>query len=280
MRLPTVYLLSLSVVSANICGCATPGSKQENLDAILWMQTSSEYSATAIGTYAAASAALQRMVAADPTAVDRMAVVMDLDETVLDNCRYQAQWVLTNVGDQDEMWDQFVALRKATAVPGAVDFIRASQNLGVGVFFITNRQCRDRADNSDDCPQKEDTLVNLRQLGIEADLDTLFLWGERRPDRCLSLLPDLEHEQGRWTASDKTYRRQCVELDHDIVMLVGDQLGDFIGGLGETTPASRKALLGQYKGNWGNTWFMIPNPTYGSWLNLLQPDKRSHLRGM
>ncbi len=280
MRLPTVYLLSLSIISANICGCAATSSQQENLDAVLWVQTSSEYSATAIGTYAAATDALQSMVAADPTAVDRMAVVMDLDETVLDNYAYQAQGVLENLRYQNETWDQFVALRKATAVPGAVDFIRAGQDLGVGVLFITNRQCLDRAGISGDCPQKEDTLVNLRQLGIEADLDTLFLWGERPPDRCVSLLSDSEHEQGRWTAWDKTSRRQCVELDHDIVMLVGDQLGDFIGGLEETTPASRKALLGQYKGNWGNTWFMIPNPTYGSWLNLLQPDKRSHLRGM
>ena len=61
-------------------------------------------------------------------------------------------------------------------------------------------------------------------------------------------------------------------------MLIGDQLGDFIGGLEETTPESRKVLLEQYRGKWGDTWFMIPNPTYGSWLDLLQPDKRSHLR--
>jgi acid phosphatase len=280
MRLKAVYLLSLSIISANICGCAATSSQQENLDAILWVQTSSEYAATAIGAYAAATDALHRIVGTDPTAVDRMAVVMDLDETVLDNSAYQAQGVLDDVGYQVETWDEFVALRNATAVPGAVDFITAGQDLGVKFLFITNRPCRDRADNSGDCPQKEDTLVNLRQLGIESDLDALFLKGERVPDRCLSFLSGSEDAQGRWTESDKTTRRQCVELDHDIVMLVGDQLGDFLGGLEETTPASRKALLGQYKSNWGNNWFMIPNPTYGSWLNLLQPDKRSHLRGM
>lgn len=280
MRFPTVYLLSLSIFFANIYGCAATSSQREDLNSVLWLQTSSEYMATVLGTYAAATDALQRMVDADPTAVDRMAIMMDLDETVLDNSYYGTQLVLDNAPFQEETWDQFVALRKATAVPGAVEFIRAGQDLGVGVWFITNRQCLVRIGNSDDCPQKEDTLANLRQLGIETDLDTLFLWGERPPDRCLSLLSDSEHEQGKWEAWDKTSRRQCVELDYDIVMLVGDQLGDFVGGLEGTTPASRKALMDQYKENWGNTWFMIPNPTYGSWLNLLQPDKRSHLRRM
>lgn len=279
MRLMTDYLLFVSMISANICGCATMSSEQENLNAVLWVQTSSEFSAAATGTYAAATAALQRRVAADPGAVDRMAIVMDLDETVLDNYAYSAQLVLDNVGFQDETWDRWVALREATAIPGAVAFIRSSHDLGVSVFFITNRECLDRADKLNACPQIEDTVVNLRQLGIEADPDRLLLWGGRPPDRCLSLLPQSEREQGRWIASDKTSRRRCVELDHDIVMLFGDQLGDFIGGLEGTTPASRLALLDQYKENWGNTWFMIPNPTYGSWLSLLQPDKRSHLRG-
>jgi len=94
--------------------------------------------------------------------------------------------------------------------------------------------------------QKEDTFANLRQLGIEIDLDQLFLRGQRPPNRCLSILTGSEHEEGRWMSSDKTSRRQYVELDHDIVMLIGDQLGDFIGGLEETPPESRKALLGQY----------------------------------
>jgi predicted secreted acid phosphatase len=75
-------------------------------------------------------------------------------------------------------------------------------------------------------------------------------------------------------------RRQCVELDNDIVMLVGDQLGDFVGGIEETALASRNAIVDQYKENCGSIWFVIPNPIYGAWLNLLQPDKRSHLRKM
>ena len=280
MRIRTNYLLLLSFISAYICGCTKISSEQVNLNAVLWIQTSSEYAAATIGTYAAATGALQRAVAADATGIDRMAVVMDLDETVLDNSRYKAQVVLTNVGRQFKTWDQWIALREATAVPGAVDFIRASQELGVSVFFITNRKCRDRADNSGDCPQKEDTLINLQQLGVEIDRGALLLKSERPPDRCLSLLSESEHEQGRRTASDKTSRRRCVGLDHDIIMLVGDQLNDFIGDPGNATLASREELLQQHKEKWGKTWFLIPNPTDGAWLKHLQPDKRAHLRGL
>ena len=166
----------------------------------------------------------------------------------------------------------------ATAIPGALEFIRASKDLGTRVRCVTNRECLQRVGTADDCPQKDDTLANLRQLGIEVDRDALFLRGERVPDRCSRLLTESEHE--RWTSRDKSSRRQCVALDGEIVMLFGDQLGGFIGGLEDSTPASRRALLDQYEGNWGSSWFMIPNPVYGWWLELLQPDKRSYLRGL
>lgn len=278
MRLTEIYLLSLSMASASICGCVTTSNVQENLDATLWAQTSSELPAATIGTYSVATASLQRIVAERPTGNDRMAVVMDVDETVLDGYSYMTQLLLDNEEYTAETWDQWLALRVNAAIPGAIDFIKTGQELGASFIFITNRECLKRADNSGDCPQKEDTLAVLRELGVQTDLDHLFLRGERPPARCLSILTDVEKEKGRWVSSDKTGRRQCVRLDHDIVMLVGDQLGDFIGGLEGATPEIRKALVGQYRGKWGNTWFMIPNPTYGDWLDILQPDKRSHLR--
>ena len=242
-------------ISASISGCVTTSNEQENLDATLWAQTSSEFPAVTIGTYSAATAALQRIVADGLTDVNRMAVVMDVDETVLGSYTYMAQWILGNVDYAGETWDQWMALRVSTAIPGAVDFIRTSQELGVSLFFITNRDCLIRAGNLGDCPQKDDTFANLRQLGVETDLDHIFIRGERPPNRCLSVLTDAEHEEGRWTSVDKTSRRQCVELDHDIVMLVGDQLSDFIGGLEGTTPETRKVLLQQYGGKWGDTWW-------------------------
>lgn len=279
MRIQTVYLLFLSVFFTGICGCVKTSNEQDKIDAVLWVQTSSEFAAATIATYANATTALQRIVADSPTGVDRMAVVMDVDQTILDSSGYHAQNILDDARHQAETLDRYFVLRESAAIPGAVNFIKAGRDLGVYIFFITNRTYRERAGNSGDCPQKEDTLANLRQIGAEAGAGALFLKGERVPERCLNFLSDRERQEGRWTAADKTSRCQCVALDHDIVMQIGDQLGDFIGGLRNTTPESRRVLVEQYKENWGKTWFMIPNPTSGSWLNLLQPEKRLHPRG-
>jgi 5'-nucleotidase (lipoprotein e(P4) family) len=279
VRLQRLYFSSLCVLFANLCGCVKTSDEQDNLNAVLWVQTSSEFVAATMGTYANATAALRRMVADNPTTVDQMTVVMDIDQTILDSSGYPAQNILDHTDYHAETLDQYLALREGTALPGAVEFINASRDLGVDVFYITSRPCRKRTGNSDYCPQKEDTLVNLRQAGVEIDADELFLRSENVPERCLEFLSDRERQQGKWTDGDKTSRRQCVELDREIVMLIGDQLNDFIGGSANSTPESRKELVDHHKDNWGKTWFMIPNPTSGSWLNLLQPEKQLHLRG-
>jgi acid phosphatase len=275
----TTKLLTLSVLFTILVGCFNTSDEQDKLDAVLWVQSSSEFFAATMGTYANATAELRRMVADNPTAVDQMVVVMDIDQTILDSSAYHAQNILDDAHHSAELLDQYYALREGAALPGAVDFIHASRDLGVDVFYITNRTCRERAGNSDYCPQKEDTLVNLRQVGIEIEPDELFLRSENVPERCLEFLSDRERQQGGWTMTDKTSRRKCVELDREIVMLFGDQLNDFIGDSANSTPGSRKALVDQYKDKWGKTWFLIPNPMSGSWLNLLQPEERLHLRG-
>lgn len=272
-------LLTLGVLFLIFGGCAKTSEEQDKLDAVLWVQSSSEFAAATTGTYANATAALERMVADNPTTVKQMVVVMDIDQTILDSSGYHGQNILDDAHHSSAALDQYLALAEGTALPGAVEFIHASRNLGVDVFYVTNRTCRERQGNADYCPQKEDTLVNLRQVGIEIEADELFLRGEKVPERCLEFLSDRDREQGRWRDSDKTSRRQCVEIDQEIVMLFGDQLNDFIGGSANSTPESRKALVDQHKTNWGTTWFMLPNPTSGSWLNLLQPEKRLHVRG-
>jgi len=279
MRLNTVHLLPSLMISAIVCGCATTSKVQENLDAVLWVQSSAEFVAATTSTYAAASTALKKIVADDPIRVDQMVVVMDVDETILDNSAYQAQSVLDNKDYQDESFDRFAARRETPAIPGSIDFIKSSRDMGVDVIFVTNRRCREREYSLGECPNKEDTLVNLRSLGIEVSSDALFFLGDQRPDRCRYLPPASDREQGRWIDSDKSYRRQCIELDHEIVMLIGDQLGDFVGGLENATPETRRLLVGEHKEKWGHTWFIVPGPTYGAWLRLLDPDKRSHLRG-
>ena len=163
----------------------------------------------------------------------------------------------------------------ATEVPGVVEFIRTSQSLGFHVVFITNRACRERPDSSDDCPQIEDTRVNLEAVGIDTSSTTLWLRGQRPPEACRELLTADEREEGTWS-SDKTSRRACVELERNIVMLFGDQMGDFVEGYGTF---DRKTVA-EYDENWGRSWFMLPNPTYGGWKPRAAAEKRALVRGI
>jgi predicted secreted acid phosphatase len=262
-------------------GCATTGSADspaanDNLDAVLWLQSSTEYAAAALGTYAAATATLETLVASAPEQGRRMAVVLDVDETVLDNSSYQAQLIANDARYERESWDQWIALGAAPAVPGVVDFISKSQSLGVHVAFITNRACRARPGSDAACPQKAETLANLRDVGIDTASTTLFLRGDIPSGACQDLLTPAEAADGVWS-SDKTSRRACVALDHDIVMLFGDQLGDFTR---EESAVAGQDVARDYAERWGKSWFMLPNPTYGGWRPSASGEKRSRLRGI
>lgn len=273
--------LSLLLACFGVAGCATTGSPEsppanDNMDAVLWLQSSTEYAAIAAGVYAAATTALSQTASAAAGETQTMAVVMDIDETVLDNFLYQGQLVLDDASYGSESWDRWIALRAAPAIPGAVEFIRTSQSLGVHVAFVTNRPCRPRQDSTEDCPQKLDTLANLEQIGVDTSSTTLLLRGERPTEQCRPLLSSAEQEAGTWS-SDKTSRRQCVSLDHDIVMLFGDQLGDFTE-VDNAEPG--RDLAAEFDDYWGKTWFMLPNPSYGGWRPRDPEEKRGRIRGI
>ena len=265
------------LVCFGLSGCATSDgagstSAHDNMDAVVWLQASTEYAAVTTGIYASAAAGLEEI--AQRSRTRSMAVVLDVDETVLDNSPYQGQLVFDNAIYEGESWDRWVAQRAAPAVPGVVDFIRTSQSLGIHVAFITNRTCRTRPGSAEACPQSLDTLVNLQQVGIDTESTTLFLRGERPPGQCVALLTEAERVGGKWT-SDKTSRRECVRLDHDIVMLFGDQLGDFTEEHGS---ASARDVAARFD-EWGKSWFMLPNPTYGGWKPRTSDEKRTLMRG-
>lgn len=275
--------LALLIAALLLTACATTGdaivpAAHDNLDAVTWQQTSGEYAAVTLGIYAGATAALETIGDDTAPSARGRAIVLDVDETVLDNVPYQAQLVLDDDSYGSETWDRWIEQRAARATPGAVAFIQAAQLLGFHVVFITNRSCRPRDGASDPCPQHEDTLVNLQKVGIDTDSTTLMLRGERPPERCRQFLSDDERESGTWS-SVKTSRRECIAIDDDIVMLFGDQLGDFPLASHEDTAGAGRNVATQQGAHWGRHWFMLPNPTYGEWNPGSSEEKRSLMRG-
>lgn len=228
----------------------------ERMTGVLWFQTAAEYQVDSLVKYRQAAAAMDKALA-DPNwtaAIEQTAtpfpkptaVIMDLDETVLDNSRFQGELVRRRSGYDDNLWNYWVSMESAGLVPGALQFIQYAQSKGVKVFFVTNRT---------NC-QEQSTRSNLVKLGIQvsdpATLDTV-----------------LTKKENGWT-SDKSTRRAFVAKDYRVLLLLGDDLGDFISPMTPftapaPTPQDRTTLAERYMDHWGTSWFLINNPLYGSW---------------
>ena len=233
---------------------AKPSGADDNLNAVLWMQRSVEYRAVTETVYRAAAdrldAALkernwdalvpgERGNAATGLAP---AVILDVDETVLDNSPYQARLVQDGKEYDEVTWDQWVAEKKARPVPGVVDFAKAASAKGVTLLYLSNRAVHLQAA----------TLANLRDAGLPVKDDTVFLG-------LGTVVPGCEQN-----GSEKNCRRKLAGQKYRVLMQFGDQLGDF-AEIVANTPQGRAQLLDEY-GDWfGERWWMLPNPTYGSW---------------
>jgi 5'-nucleotidase (lipoprotein e(P4) family) len=236
-----------------------PGARRdthENLHAVLWMQTAAEYQAITRGIYHLGALQLDRALddkrwTAIPDQAGRAdlpalgpAVILDVDETVLDNSPEEGERVRGRAGYVPELFRTWVARAEAASVPGATDFVRYAMSRGVEVFLVTNR----------DPTMKDATVENLRKRGVNINAGQILCFGEHgRED----------------DPSDKSGRRQFVAATHRVLLLVGDDLGDFVS---VTEPparrfgrAERALLVERFSGYWEERWFVLPNPAYGSW---------------
>ncbi len=262
---PTVVLPSLLVAMLLATGCATIPSDttpaqlpaataahdtHEQLHAVLWVQTAGEFRALALQAFNVAERMMNQALA-DPTwtaateqtgsfAVLPPAVIVDADETVLDNSAYQARLIETAQSYSSATFTSWVNEERATAIPGAVEFARAAQRNGVTVFYVTNRKA----------VEEEPTRRNLVKLGfpVPEGIDVLLVRGER---------PE-------WDTSDKTARRSFVASRYRVLLQVGDNLGDFMADV-KVPVDDRFAAADRFRSFWGTRWIVIPNPAYGNW---------------
>lgn len=230
----------------------------DNLNAVLWMQTSVEYQAATTSLYRAAADKLDKALTEknwDALVPDergnaatglKPAVVMDVDETVLDNSPYQARLIRDGKEFNEVTWDAWVAEKKAKAVPGVVEFAKAASAKGVTILYLSNRAVH----------LKDATVANLKAVGMPVQDDSVFLGLGTVVDGC---------EQN---GSEKNCRRRLAGQQYRVLMQFGDQLGDFVQIIANTRDG-RAQLLEEY-GDWfGERWWMLPNPSYGSWEGAL-----------
>ena len=263
-----------------VTGCAQ--SRHPNLRSTLYALTSAEYEAATRTVYESAKRTLaeakadatwtaaleQRQDLSDPTvqAALKPAVILDIDETVLNNAPYFARIIRDEKRVATGTWDAWVAERRATALKGVIGYVREAKRQGIAVVYLTNRACRKRPGSDAPCPQRTDTIANLRDAGL--------------PELGPNDLVLLRNQQPSWDR-DKSKRRAFVCENYRILQIFGDNLSDFAPapGNGNTTPtlAERRAAIAQYQDKWGSKWFMLPNPMYGAWLNILGDDPEAYL---
>lgn len=241
--------LLFALLSGGVVRAQDAAPAHDLLLANLWMQRAVEYRANTLTVYALARIRLDEALAdRNWTAApgEQMgdfqnlppAVVLDVDETVLDNSKYQVWLMRADQSFSTKSWNQFCAARISAAIPGAVEFTRYAESKGVKVFYVTNRGAE----------TEKDTRENMATLGFPmgGNVDTFLMQGEK---------PD-------WTGAKST-RRSAIAKDYRVLLNIGDNLGDFDDRY-RSSEAERVKAYEAGMAYWGKQWLMLPNPTYGS----------------
>ena len=251
---------------------ATDPSASDLLNAVLWMQRSVEYKASALTAFALARIRLDQALA-DPnwTGAPKeqagayqslpTAVILDIDETILDNSGYQAWMALKGTTFDPKTWNAYVNTVTSLPIPGALEFAQYADSKGVKVFYVTNRTAE----------EEPATRTNLEKFGFPmgGNADTMLM----------------TRKQPEW-GSAKGTRRAHVARSYRVLLNVGDNFGDFVDEF-RGNEAERLKVLEQHKDRWGREWIMIANPSYGSFesapfghdFKLPEGEKRKLKRG-
>ena len=208
---------------------------------LLWMRTSAEYRALAYQGYNVAMNAV-KMAVTDPSHQRKpLAIVLDADETVVDNTKLMGESIVNGNGRFDApWWRQAVHQGKSQAMPGAVEFLNEVHKQGVEIFYVSNRYAPVNLDV---------TIQNFKELGFPSvDKDHVLLFEKD---------------------SDKQPRFDAIAKKYAVVLFMGDNAGDFPIGTKGKTLAERNDIIDAHKEDFGTTFVVFPNPAYGSWVSAL-----------
>lgn len=203
----------------------------------LFQQQAAEYRALCLQAFSIARLRLDEALAASHS--KPLAIVTDIDETLLDNSRYAVRQSLVGKDYEKTSWEAWTAEGNADTLSGAVAFLTYAKSKGVSTFYITNRAIA----------EQKGTLDNLIRFGF--------------PDA------DASHLMLRDASSSKETRRQNVTKTHDIVLLMGDNLADFSPLFDKKTPDERENAVTALSAQFGKSFIVLPNPAYGDWETSL-----------
>lgn len=202
---------------------------------VMWQQNSGEYKALCQQAFYIARKRLLETY--ENPEFENPAVVVDVDETILDNSPYFAKLALENKAFTSESWKEWTDMHAAAFVPGALQFLRLASSLGVPVFFVSNR----------DMDEVESTMQNLNELGYA--------------------IKDASKFRFKNESRSKEQRRKMIASKYDIILLIGDNLMDFSDEFNRNSQNAENDPLNENLMNLiGDKFIILPNSMYGEWL--------------
>ncbi|MGI8786339.1 MAG: 5'-nucleotidase, lipoprotein e(P4) family [Pyrinomonadaceae bacterium] len=243
----STYFVTVTTTAQQVAQTQKPVADNEyQVSGVLYMQKAAEYRALAYQAFNLAKMNLdadfdKKNLKKLPKAERKMprAVVVDIDETVLDNSPQQARLIKNRLPFNLPDWYAWGEMRSAKAIPGAVDFLNYANSKGVKVFYVSNR----------DEVQKQATIDNLKKVGF----------------------PDVTAEDVmlRDKESTKEPRRQLISAKYRIVILMGDNLDDLSNVFEKKSVADRFAEVNKEREMFGKKFIVLPNAMYGTWENAI-----------
>ncbi|AUX72695.1 5'-nucleotidase, lipoprotein e(P4) family [Erwinia pyrifoliae] len=234
--LKKAVLLTLSFTSTAVLAAAASSScPAQNYEmALRYQQKSAEVMALQLQTYRFAQARFDQKLG-QLSAPEKAAIVLDLDETVIDNsallvrdakeCHDYTQW---------DTWDSWEKHGNPRLIPGAKAFLENVNNKKVRIFYVSDRFEKNKAQ----------TMATLKKLG----------------------LPQVSEQNVLLDTESKEKRRAKIMRDYQIIMLLGDSLPDFAAQFkAKKSAESQHQLVSESAAHFGDDWFVLPNSAYGAW---------------
>jgi len=246
----STYFVTVSTAQQSMQTTPQAADNEYQLGAILFMQKAAEYRALCYQAFYWAKRTLDddektKKKLPKPQRKMPRAVVVDIDETVLDNSPAQAFGVKNRKPFNVKDWYAWGEMRKAKPIPGAVEFANYAKSKGVRIFYVSNR----------DDAQKQATMDNLKAAGF----------------------PDISDENVmlRQKESTKEPRRLAIAEKYRIVILMGDNLNDLSNVYEQKSVADRFAEVDKAKDLYGNKFIVLPNAMYGEWETAIYRDDKT-----
>jgi 5'-nucleotidase (lipoprotein e(P4) family) len=202
----------------------------------MFQQRAAEYRALCLQGY---NAARMRIDAYIKQTDKPLAIITDIDETILDNSPYAVHQAYNGKEYEPTSWYEWTDKSTADTMPGAASFLQFVASKNIQVFYVTNREDRERTS----------TLTNLKRFGLP-NADEIHLYT-------------------RQNTSSKEVRRTQIMERYDVVLLMGDNLADLSVLFDKKSETERSNNVDALAAEFGRKLIVFPNPNYGDWESSL-----------